>query len=548
MKMSGRAAALLSALAIVAAICPLSYAPYNQIATVSQCTTQNASWCIVNGQCQEQDVANNNGFSFDGTMASSLTTFDGLLAEVPATAKIVAFTYAAVDVGDLSLFTNLTTLSLYRMNRANLTKAKLPMSLSTLDLTSVAGLTSLPPLDYSRLTSFKSVNNLLTSVANINLSSATEVSFKANVLLTSITNVELSPTLQSFDCTGCPLTTFVVNPTSYKALSALPTASFVVKSLDVTTTCQAPNVVKPLQTNYTICVTPGSASCPASYAQYNQIATVSQCTTKGAPWCIVNGQCQELAVAGSNGFYVQGMTAGISAGFDGLIAELPAAATSAAFTYVFVDVGDLSSFTNLTSLSFYRMNRADLTKAKLPLSLTTLDLTSIAGLTSLPPLDYSHLATFTTINNRLTSVANLNVSSATTVSFKANLVLASITNIVLSPALQSFDCTGCPLTTFVVDPIGYRALSALPAAAFIVQSLDVSATCPYPNVVKPLQIQYTICVTPDSWYPNPTTYAPDSGSSNGATDMPNITKPHASTATAVTTFSFVVAAIVGLGL
>ncbi|KAF0697539.1 Aste57867_11782 [Aphanomyces stellatus] len=214
-----------------------------------------------------------------------------------------------------------------------------------------------------------------------------------------------------------------------------------------------------LQTKYTICVTPGCRVVSPSYAAYNQIATVSQCTTLKVPWCIVNNKCQELVIPNrNNGLSFDGTTAQLSVtNFDGLIAEIPPAATCALLNDVSVGIGDLSRYTNLTSL--YE-----------PPFLT---MRGVGGLTSLPPLDYSHLTSFSARNNQLTSIVNINVSRAKSFSLKDNVQLASIQNLVLSPKVVSIDCTGCSLTTVVVDPTTYKTLEALPPGAFTIQSLDV---------------------------------------------------------------------------
>ncbi|KAF0720164.1 Aste57867_519 [Aphanomyces stellatus] len=279
-----------------------------------------------------------------------------------------------------------------------------------------------------------------------------------------------------------------------------------------------------------------AATCPSSYSSYNQIVTVSACTTKDAPWCIVNGKCEEQKTDSSFLFTFEDGVARVGHPFDGLIAELPGAATSGVFTYAYADVGDLSANTKLTSLSFYRTNRADLTKAKLPASLRDLNLMSVAGLTSLPSLDYSKLTSFSA-GNQLTAISNLDVSSAVNVSFAPNDKLTSISNIALAATLQNFDCSSCPLTTFTVDNTGYQALSALSTSNFKVASLDVTGTCKSPNVAKKLLDKYTVCVTSGSSSSNNSSSsasnATNSGTNsttNSSTSASNATKTDNSTA------------------
>ncbi|RQM21412.1 hypothetical protein B5M09_005288 [Aphanomyces astaci] len=116
------------------------------------------------------------------------------------------------------------------------------------------------------------------------------------------------------------------------------------------------------------CVDLAESKCPTHYAPYKAVVTVSKCTSKDVAFCIVDGQYKQLPLAATDTFSFNGQNVRVGQPFDGLVAELPAAAVSADFTYASVDVGDLSANTK----SFYRTNRANLTSAKLPPSLTTL--------------------------------------------------------------------------------------------------------------------------------------------------------------------------------
>ncbi|RHY83127.1 hypothetical protein DYB35_011792 [Aphanomyces astaci] len=92
-----------------------------------------------------------------------------------------------------------------------------------------------------------------------------------------------------------------------------------------------------------------SAKATQPSGPYKAVVTVSQCTSKDVAFCIVDGQCKQLPLAATDTFSFNGQNVRVGQPFDGLVAELPAAAVSADFTYASVDVGDLSANTMLMS-------------------------------------------------------------------------------------------------------------------------------------------------------------------------------------------------------
>ncbi|RHY28705.1 hypothetical protein DYB32_006940 [Aphanomyces invadans] len=92
------------------AACPTQYSSYKAVVTVSQCTSKDVAMCIVDGQCNEIPPADGATFSFDGQNVRVGQPFDGLIAELPATAVSGDFTYSSVDVGDLSRNSQLKSL------------------------------------------------------------------------------------------------------------------------------------------------------------------------------------------------------------------------------------------------------------------------------------------------------------------------------------------------------------------------------------------------------------------------------------------------------
>ncbi|KDO29073.1 serine/threonine protein kinase [Saprolegnia parasitica CBS 223.65] len=142
-----------------------------------------------------------------------------------------------------------------------------PMALQTLNLM-VNNLTTLPTSLPATIRSLDLQSNLMTSLANADLSQLESFATNGNPIR-SITNVTFSSKLQTFDCGSSQgtvaITNFIVSPSTYRALNGLnKSCSILPIASDATLCAKANGALQTIWTNNTICVLSDTTPAPTN--------------------------------------------------------------------------------------------------------------------------------------------------------------------------------------------------------------------------------------------------------------------------------------------
>ncbi|KDO30668.1 hypothetical protein SPRG_04569 [Saprolegnia parasitica CBS 223.65] len=262
---------------------PCRFSQYATTATTDCAPLYGLSYCIVDKNCKIVKEYDTDAFRLDSVVDNLGMTLEIVnvsvehVADLPAKVPnlAIAFKNAAVkSLGDFSSASNVTGF-LIEYNNATLDVSSVvwPRSLQTLVISN-AGLRSVPKLTaVPKLTTLTLAANEIETLQDLDLRSVLYMDFAVNPV-TTVYNISLGTDVRSLVLDGDKLTTFTVDPATYRVLQArTPLRSHLAHAIHAT--CSLPNTRREVNTTYpfattesmsTICVTPQSMLPPSRMA------------------------------------------------------------------------------------------------------------------------------------------------------------------------------------------------------------------------------------------------------------------------------------------